>query len=171
MKVVFVFVGHDFFGTDKARKQAYREVIAQAFVKANRDIDVRAKDIKFVPVFADTRPGDIIPLWRSIRARRRHRQDGRYWMKIRTLIAECKYALFDLTFRDNSAPFNANVLLEFGVAIGMKKKIRSFGNSRENFKRYLSDQAGYDFPQYITPDELRQVVKDLLLHYLDAKAQ
>lgn len=171
MRDVFVFLGHDFFGREKDRRVAYREAVAKGCELANQDSDVQSQGIRFTILYADSSPTAIGSLWRRARAHGRFRYDGRYWMKIRALIAECDYTLFDLSYRDGTAPFNSNVLLEFGLGIGLKKRTRSFGNSRANFTRLLSNQAGYDFPEYNSLDELQLVIEELLLQYLDTIPQ
>jgi hypothetical protein len=177
MRNVAVFLGHDSFGTDHTRRTQYRVAIAKACDQANQDPLVRRKRLRFIVVYWDTELGELLELfrrrrrfWRG-RREKKFRSDARFWMHIRLVITECDYVLFDLTYRDNSSPFNSNVLLEYGLAIGLKKKVHCFGTSRDNFNKYLRDQAGYDFPQYATLNELTAVVRTLLILYLYAKPQ
>ena len=178
MRIVNVLFGHDFFGGDAERMAHYRSAVAQACEQANQDPDILAAGLHFNIIYANSRPDEIratlknpIVAGRRVAAKHRYRNDGRFWMKIRALILACDYALFDVSYRDNEAPFNSNVILEYGVAIGLNKIARFFGNSRENFKKFLSDQQGYDFPQYNSLEELREVVKELLIDYLEAIPQ
>lgn len=177
MREVIVFLGHDSFGSDHARRSEYRDAIAEACHQANENPYVQRKKIQFIIIYWDTELGELLEIfrrqtffWRR-HLERKFRSDARFWMHIRALLSECHYALFDLSYRDDTIPFNSNVLLEYGVAIGLTKKVQFFGNKREHFKRYLSDQAGYDFAQYSTPEELTKVVRTLLILYLYAKPQ
>jgi hypothetical protein len=167
MPDILVFLGHDFFGSDRQRKEEYRRIVSEACEAANRDPQILSQGLRFIVVYGDTNHQEYPALYERIRRRRKYRLGGRYWNEIRAIIEASDYALFDLTYHRVPNPefFNANVLLEYGVAIGYRKKTVPFGRDLRLFLTQLSNTAGYTFYTYDALDELRNLITFLLTRY------
>lgn len=163
-RIRLVFVGHDFFGRDLRRKQAYRQSIVQAVTDANADPRVTKKGWQYQVIFGDT----------SFRENRELQQrcsglppsKGYYWIEIPRRILKSDFSLFDLTNRRFKRFVNANVLLECGFALRARRTYRVIGTNRKTILKHLSNLAGMDIGEYKDDAKftgLAELIKEFLI--------
>jgi len=169
MRDILVFVGHDFFGRDAARKCEYRQAIAVACERANRDGCTGNEGVRYTVAYGDTRRRECPLLFERIRERKRFSLRAGYWDEIRAKIDACDYAIFDLTNQrvPNPPILNANVVLEYGVAIGYDKPYQIIGRvgMLDAFRKHLSNTHGIQLHQYDTIASLQAIIEDILTDY------
>ena len=146
-----VFIGHDFFGDDPARKALYRASIASTIQKANADGRVIECNHAYYVVYGDTSIAEHAPLHARLQELDlRSPAMPFYWIEIRNRIKASDLCLFDLT---NWKPklkrhLNYNVLLEFGVALSDGKPCWVLCTDRKLVSRYLSNISGFQVEEY-----------------------
>lgn len=171
MREILVFLGHDFFG-DRKRKREYRKAVARACDFANQHAAIQKKGWKYSIVFGDTTANECSELFDKIGKRKKIALNNAYWNEIRAIIDACDFAILDLSHRDDSSDFlNHNVVLEYGVAIGYGIPTVPIGRNRKLFTDRLSNTAGQTYKSYTSisgskNDSLQVALQEILLNIL-----
>jgi hypothetical protein len=84
-----------------------------------------------------------------------------YWIEIRGKITVAKFAIFDLTHNRLRSHLNENVILEYGVAIGLKKPCHVLATQFRLVKRFLSNIAGTFIREYHDDATLSEAIVEI----------
>jgi hypothetical protein len=163
----FAFIGHDFFGGDVAAKSNYRAVVKAAFDEVNRQY-LPGQGRSFTPVYADTTQTECPGIFHALRHQNLFRPGQGYWSEIRGKITVAKFSIFDLTHHRLRSHLNENVILEYGVALGLKKQCHVLATQFHLVKRFLSNIDGTFIRAYHDDVMLNQAIIEIC--YLHAAA-
>ncbi|MGI8589285.1 MAG: hypothetical protein ACR2M0_16620 [Chloroflexia bacterium] len=86
-------------------------------------------------------------------------------MRIQQIIKASDYAILDISHRKKRARYpNANVVMEYGVALGFSVPTMLCEHSFEVFAQNLSNAAGTDFRKYKSLPDLKKELQSILIN-------
>jgi hypothetical protein len=171
VRTILVFIGHDYFGSNSQnqRKLDYRNAIVEACEEINQYLQIQRRGLQFSVIYGEN-PEDNAEFMRRLK-RRKLALNADFWRTIRLTIELSDYALFDVSYRNPAAHrLNTNVVLEYGVALGLGKNPRVFCNeaSRPLLRTHLSDLASQLYHVYDDQysNQFKDAVKRQLIAFL-----
>jgi hypothetical protein len=156
----FAFIGHDYFGGDKAAKSNYRAIVNAAFDDVNRQYLLQFGR-SFIPVYGDTTQVECPSVFYALAQKGLFQPGQGYWVEIRGKITMATFAIFDLTHNRLRSYLNSNVILEYGVALGLNKPCYVLATQFRLVKRHLSNIDGTFVREYRDDPALRQVIMEI----------
>jgi hypothetical protein len=156
----FAFIGHDYFGGDVAAKSNYRSAVKAVFDEVNRQY-LSPHGRSFTPIYGDTTQAECPTLFDSLFKQNLLRPGDGYWVEIRGKISVATFAIFDLTHNRLRSNLNPNVILEYGVALGLNKPCHVLATQIRLVKRHLSNIDGIFVREYHDEAALHKAISGI----------
>ncbi|MCI0698013.1 nucleotide-binding protein [candidate division KSB1 bacterium] len=156
----FIFIWHDYFGENVKAKSKYRAIVKAAFEEVNSKY-LLPYGRNFTPVFGDTKQSECPALFQVLSQQDLFQPNQGYWIEIIGKISLSTFAIFDLTHNSLRSHLNANVILEYGVALGLNKSCHVLTAQLRLVKRHLSNIAGTLVYPYNNTAALRNAIIEI----------